>query len=207
MVEPAWRATVEPMYEESLLAALGRIQDHIPAGDLAVQWDVAQELAYLEDVASRPAWFIPVKDGILQRVLRLAAAVDESVALGFHLCYGDLGQKHFVEPTDTAVLVDVGNASLKGATRPVDWIHLAVPKSRADAAYFAPLKQLELGTTEFYLGLLHPEDEEGTRERVKAASEFVGTFGLATECGLGRSSQAELDSILRVAKSVTAPRI
>ncbi|KAF6236099.1 hypothetical protein HO173_005727 [Letharia columbiana] len=195
------------MYEESLLAALGRIQDHIPAGDLAVQWDVAQELAYLEDVASRPAWFIPVKDGILQRVLRLAAAVDESVALGFHLCYGDLGQKHFVEPTDTAVLVDVGNASLKGATRPVDWIHLAVPKSRADAAYFAPLKQLELGTTEFYLGLLHPEDEEGTRERVKAASEFVGTFGLATECGLGRSSQAELDSILRVAKSVTAPRI
>lgn len=206
-MEPAWRATVEPMYEESLLAALGRIQDHIPAGDLAVQWDVAQELAYLEDVASRPAWFIPVKDGILQRVLRLAAAVDESVALGFHLCYGDLGQKHFVEPTDTAVLVDVGNASLKGATRPVDWIHLAVPKSRADAAYFAPLKQLELGTTEFYLGLLHPEDEEGTRERVKAASEFVGTFGLATECGLGRSSQAELDSILRVAKSVTAPRI
>lgn len=202
-MEPAWRATVELMYEESLLAALGRIQDHIPAGDLAVQWDVAQELAYLEDVASRPAWFTPVKDGIL----RLAAAVDEGVALGFHLCYGDLGHRHFVEPTDTAVLVEVGNAILKGATRPVNWIHLPVSKSRADVAYFAPLKQLELGTTELYLGYPHPEDEEGTRERVKAASEIVGTFGLATECGLGRLSQAELDSILRVAKSVTGPKI
>lgn len=195
---------MERMYEESLSAALGRIQDHIPAGDLAVQWDVAQELAYLEDVASRPAWFITVKDEILQRVLRLAAAVDEGVALGFHLCNGDLGHRHFVEPTDTALLVDVGNASLK---KSVDWIHLPVPESRADAAYLAPLKQLELGTSELYLGLLHPEDEEGTRERVKAASEFVGTFGLATECGLGRSSQAELDCILRVAKSDTGPRL
>lgn len=173
------------MYEESLLAAPGRIQDHIPAGDLAVQWDVAQELAYLEDVASRPrpAWFTPVKDGILQRVLRLAAAVDEGVALSFHLCYGDLGHRHFVEPTDTAVLVEVGNAILKGATRPVDWIHLTVPKSRADAAYFAPLKQLELGTTELYLGLLHPEDEEGRGRGSRLRRSLSERLGLPLSVG------------------------
>lgn len=45
LVEPAWRATIEPMYEEALLAALRRIQDHIPASDFAVQWDLAMEFA------------------------------------------------------------------------------------------------------------------------------------------------------------------
>ncbi len=95
----------------------------------------------------------------------------------------------------------------RSATRSVDWIDLPVPKSRVDAAYFAPLKQLELGDTELYLGLLHPDDELGTRERIKAAAVFVATFGLATECGLGRSSQAELDSIHRIAKSVTGPEV
>lgn len=206
-VDPAWRTIVEPMYEKALLAALRRIQDHIPPNDLAVQWDLAHEFACLEGVASTPVWFTPVKEGILQRVLRFAAAADNGVALGFHLCYGDLGHKHFVEPKDTALLVEVGNAILKGATRPVDWIHLPVPKSRVDAAFFAPLAQLELGGTELYLGLLHPDNEERTRERIKAAAGFVGTFGLATECGLGRSSQAELDSILRIAKSVTGPEV
>lgn len=72
--------------------------------------------------------------------------MDDGAASSFHLCCGDLGHKHFVEPKDTAVLVKVGNAILKGVTRPVDWIHLPVPKSRVDAAYFAPLEQLELGT-------------------------------------------------------------
>ena len=207
LVDPAWKATIEPIYEEALLAALRRIQDHIPASDLAVQWDLALEFAYLEGVAFPPLWFPRVKEGLLERVLRLAAAVDDGVALGFHLCYGDLGHRHFVEPKDTAVLVEIGNAILKGATRSVDWIHLPVPKSRVDAAYFAPLKQLELGDTELYLGLLHPDDELVTRERIKAAGVFVATFGLATECGLGRSSQAELDSILRIAKRVTGPEV
>ena len=205
LVEPLWRAIVEPMYEKALLAALRRIQDHIPARDLAIQWDLAQEFAFLEGAASTPAWFTPVKEGILQRVLRLTDAVDDGVAMGFHLCYRDLGHRHFVEPRDTALLVEVGNAILKGAKRSVDWIHLPVPKSRVDAAYFAPLEQLELADAELYLGLLHADDEDGTRERIKAATEFVRIFGLATECGLGRSSLAELDSILEIAERVTGP--
>ena len=207
LVEPAWRAVVEPVYEKALLAALRRIQDHVPAGDLAIQWDLAKEFAFLEGAASTPAWFTPVEEGILQRVLRLTDAVDDGVAMGVHLCYGDLGHRHFVEPSDTALLVEVGNAILKGAARPVDWIHLPVPKSRVDAAYFAPLEQLELGDTELYLGLLHADDEDGTRARIQAAAEFVRGFGLATECGLGRSSVAELDSILEIAERATGPEI
>ena len=204
-VEPAWRATVEPIYEAALLAVLRRVQDYIPANDLAVQWDIALEFAYLEGACPPPTWFSPLKEGLVQRVLKVAAAVDEGVELGFHLCYGDFGHKHFVEPGDTALLVDIGNAVVRGTARPVNWLHMPVPKGRTDAAYYAPLKQLEIGDTELYLGLLHSDDEEGTRKRIQTASEFISPFGLATECGLGRSSQAELDSILEIAARLAGP--
>ena len=207
LIEPAWQKTVEPVYEAALLASLRRIQDHIPAKDLAVQWDLASEFAYLEGAASSPPWFSPLKQGLVQRVLKVAAAVDGEVQLGFHLCYGDFGHKHFVEPKDMALLVEIGNSLLNGATRQVNWLHMPVPKSRTDETYFAPLKRLELGDTELYLGLLHPEDEEGTKQRIETASRIMAPFGVATECGLGRSSQTELDSVLRIAAVVAGPKV
>lgn len=84
---------------------------------------------------------------------------------------------------------------------------MPVPRSRVDEAYFAPLKNLKLGETELYLELIHANDEEGTRDRIKVAAEFISPFGLTTKCGLGRCSQAELESILKIAKTVTGPRI
>lgn len=207
LITPSWRSTVEPLYEETLLTALRRIQDSIPPRDLAIQWDVALEFAYLEGAAPTPPWFTPIKEGLLERVMTLAAAVDEGVELGFHLCYGDRGHKHFIEPKDTALLVEIANAILEGVPRSVDWIQMPVPRNRVDEAYFAPLKNLKLGETELYLGLIHANDEEGTKERIKVAAEFITPFGLTTECGLGRCSQAELESILKIAKTVTGPRI
>ena len=91
LVEPSWRAIVVPMYESALLSAVRRIRDHIPAADLAIQWDLTSEFAYLEGVASSPPWFAPLKEGLLERVYRVAVTVDEDVAMGFHLCYSDLG--------------------------------------------------------------------------------------------------------------------
>ena len=206
LITPSWRSTVEPLYEGALLAALRRIQDHISPSDLAIQWDLASEFAYLEGASGESPCFTPIKEGLLERVVKCAVAVDEGVELGFHLCYGDLGHKHFVEPKDTAFLCEVANGVLESVPRLIDWIHMPVPRSRVDAAYFVPLKNLTLGKTELYLGLLHANDEEGTRDRIKAAAEVIAPFGLATECGLGRSSQAELESILAIAKIVTGPR-
>lgn len=203
MVEPSWRAQVEPLYEAALLAALERIQDEVPAHDLAVQWDMASEFAYLEGAVSSPLWFSPAKEGLVDRIVRLAAAMNDGVQLGFHLCYGDFGHKHFIEPQDTTLLVDFASMLLSRVERRVDWLHMPVPESRVDAAYFEPLKDLQMGSTELYLGLLHADDEEGTRKRIMAAAEFIKPFGLATECGLGRSSQAELESVLDIAKKVT----
>lgn len=41
-------------------------------------------------------WFSPVKEGIMERIVRLSAAVDKEVELGYHLCYGDIQHRHFV---------------------------------------------------------------------------------------------------------------
>ena len=37
LVEPSWRASIEPYYEQALLAAVKRIQDTIANADLAIQ--------------------------------------------------------------------------------------------------------------------------------------------------------------------------
>lgn len=207
-VDPSHQAAAEPVYEKALLSALRRIQDEIPAEDLAIQWDVAVEFAMLENVGFFlfVPWFSPVKEGIMERIVRLAAAVDDKVELGYHLCYGDIQHQHFVQPKDVGLLVEMANLIVEQVQHPVSWIHMPVPKERDDAAYFAPLKTLRLrGNTELYLGVVHYKDEEGTRRRIKAAKEVVKEFGVATECGMGRTPPEELGDILAICATVTAP--
>ena len=203
LVHSAWRAKVELIYEKAMLGVLRRIQDSIPAKDLSIQFDAPSEFAYLEGVATVPVdWFSPVKEGLIERMVKLALAVDDGVELGFHFCYGDFGHKHFTEPKDAGLMVEVGTALLHAVPRPINWIHMPVPKDRTDAAYFSPLKELELGTTELYLGLLHMNDEQGTRKRKEEAKKIVSEFGISTECGMGRATEDELNSVLQVAKKI-----
>lgn len=207
-VDPSHQAAVEPVYEKALLSALRRIQDEIPAKDLSIQWDVAVEFAMLENVQFFlfTPWFSPVKEGIMERIVRVSAAVDKDVELGYHLCYGDIQHRHFVEPKDTALLVEIANLILKQVHHPVNWIHMPVPKDRTDAAYFAPLEGLKLqDNTQLFLGLVHHADEEGTRRRTEAAEKVVKKFGVSTECGMGRTPPEELDGILKICAAVSAP--
>ena len=140
----------------------------------------------------------------------MANAVQPEVEMGFHLCYGDSGHQHFMEPVSTKVMVDVANAIMEGANRPVQWFHMPVPKSRDDLEYFAPLRELNLQQgIVLYLGLVHANDYEGTIVRIEAAEQVgLGSgFGVATECGMGRTPSVKLDSVFqilnRVSKSVT----
>lgn len=205
-LEGPYAAPVEPLYEQALLSSLRRIQAEIPAQDLAVQWDCAVEFGMLEGVFFQPWWEGDVQENIVQRLLRLSAAVDEGVEMGFHLCYGDIGHKHFVEPQDTGKLGGIAQAILEGVSRKVNWIHMPVPKDRDDVSYFEPLKGLDFGETELYLGLLHPNDESGTWKRIQAAKQAgLGSFGVTTECGMGREQPENLESIFQIARDVTVP--
>lgn len=215
-VDYAYRERVEPLYMKRLIQDLRHLQDVIPAKDLAIQIDVAVEFAYLEyergrlsDPLFKP-YFLSVKEGVLERISELSSAIDQDVQLGYHLCYGDLQHQHFVQPEDIGQLVDIamGISKRVGPRHPIQWIHMPVPKDRSDAAYFEPLKGLDIGDTELFLGLIHAHDEHGSDERLKAAqSSYPHSFGVATECGMGRTPFDDIDSILTIARHLTAAEI
>jgi hypothetical protein len=204
-VDPPDRAAVEPAYTTQLMAELDAICAAIPHDELAIQWDVAVEFGILEGVWPPP--FPDLQAGIVSRLMDAGQRVPDAVELGYHLCYGDAGHRHFAEPKDTQPMVEVANAVAAGLTRPLQWLHLPVPRDRTDDAYYAPLRALRLHPqTELYLGLVHLTDGvEGTRRRIDAARRVVPEFGVATECGLGRRPAATIPDLLRMHAEVTAP--
>lgn len=197
-VELGSQNVVEQAYERRMLEELAEICAAIPHDQLAVQWDIAVEFGVLEGVW--PVAFENPEQGIIERLVRIGEQVPEGVELGFHLCYGDYGHQHFVQPKDTARLVTVANAISAGVQRSVQWLHLPVPRDRSDDAYYAPLAGLNLHPeTELYLGLVHyTEGVEGTRQRIAAAQKVVQAFGVATECGLGRRDPATIPALLEI---------
>lgn len=142
--------------------------------------------------------------GLTERSAQNAARVPIDVEVGFHLCYGDAGEQHFVEPADAANLVRFANALLTASDRPITWLHLPVPIERDDDAYFAPLDDLLLPEdTELHLGLIYREDgPEGARRRIATALRHVPRFGVATECGIGRAPAGATEDLLRTHAAV-----
>lgn len=121
--------------------------------------------------------------------------------------------RHWKEPESLQVITERGLAIFNQSVRAINYFHAPVPLSVMDKldAYFAPLTQLipkfkEHGT-ELYLGLVHYHDLEGTQTRIDAAKKAFGDFefGVATECGWGRTPEAEIESILAISRSVSEP--
>lgn len=189
---------VYPHYLAALMRELDRILATIPHDQLAVQWDVAVELGLWEGLFPPPPgdW----KKMILDQLAELGNRLPAGVQMGYHLCYGDRGHKHFVEPKDSANLVEIANGVAARLTRSLDWLHLPVPRSRDDDAYFAPLARLALPPqTTLFLGLVHATDGlDGARRRIAAAERVVPRFGIGTECGLGRRNPATIPDLLRL---------
>jgi hypothetical protein len=183
-----------PAYERAMLREVERICASIPHRDLAIQWDVCLEMVAWDGRWERARSFPGMEQVFAANFARLGSAVPSDVELGFHLCYGDLDAKHFVEPLDATKMVEMANLITRSVPRPITWIHMPVPIDRTDAAFFAPLTNLQLGErTELYLGLVHAQDGvEGARTRIAAAQQFVGNFGVASECGISRGRDPNL---------------
>ena len=198
------RALIEPIYEARLLAELDEIVQAIPATELAIQWDTAAEFGIIEGVFA--SWFENEQTEILERLIRLGNAVPDGVELGYHLCYGDSGQKHFTEPADTTHLTTIANSIAAGIERPLNWIHLPVPKDRINREYYQPLMNLELSPeTEIYLGLIHDgEGADTNTQRIEAAKSVLQNFGLASECGFGRRPAETVQPLIETHAQLTA---
>jgi hypothetical protein len=204
------RGAIEPVYTAAILRELDGILAAIPHDDLAIQWDVASEMGIIERAAGygkvMEAWWPGDRfDGLVARLAALIDAVPQDVEVGVHLCYGDAGEKHFVEPVDAGNLVRYANAVVAASARPLTWLHLPVPIDRDDDAYFAPLAGLAFDG-ELYLGLVHREDGvDGAARRIEAARTFVPEFGVATECGIGRAPEGTTEGILQTHAEVASP--
>jgi hypothetical protein len=194
-VSPTSLAAYLPAYERALLAALREIVDTIPHRDLSIQWDVCQEvLAFEHYFPHRPPSY---KDDVFNELARLGDAVPREVEFGYHLCYGSPRDEHLVMPKDTAILVEMTRGVLGRLRRCMDFLHIPVPRDRTDDDYFAPLASLSLpAETTLYLGLLHHADPRGDRARIAAAGRATPRFGVATECGWGRSDPARVPALL-----------
>ncbi|MCS6946683.1 MAG: hypothetical protein NZM12_03610, partial [Steroidobacteraceae bacterium] len=184
---------VLPAYEQAMVREAQRICAEIPAHDLALQWDVCIEMVQWDGRSSALPPLPDQAEIFSGQFARLTAAIPEPVELGFHLCYGDMDAKHFVEPLDLGKAVELANLIVGASRHRVNWLHMPVPMTRDDSGYFAPLRNLVRGDTELYLGLVHAEDGvAGTVRRMRSASAVVPDFGIATECGFGRARTRSL---------------
>jgi len=194
-------------YERAMIREVEAICRAIPHHDLCVQWDLCQEMILCD---GQPQDEFPEVQStlgeIVGRVVKLCRPIPDEAELGFHLCYGDYGAKHFIEPKDMARLVEMANALSAAIGHEIAYLHMPVPVARSDDAYFQPLTSLQLRPgTEIYLGLVHASDGvDGTQKRIDAAHRYLSDFGIASECGMARARTPDVvESLLRIHAEVT----
>ena len=207
VVVPAALPAVEAAYERAMMAEVAALCRHIPQRDLCIQWDVCNEMVIWD---GQPTDAVPSgvsRESLLARMGRLCAAVPVEVELGVHLCYGDFGARHFVEPKDAAKMVEFANALSNSIKDRLAYIHMPVPIERRDDGFHRPLRDLKLKQgTELFLGLVHAKDGvEGAKARIAAARRYVPEFGIATECGMARArSEETVRTLLKIHADVCA---
>jgi hypothetical protein len=194
---------LDPVFNTALKREIDKVAAALPHGQIAIQFDVASAV-FARLQRGEPNAYGKTREEMLttfSRILTdLADHVPADIELLFHFCYGDSNHKHVVEPRDMGDMVDVANRLSADIKRPIQLIHMPVPRDRSDEAYFEPLKRLRLKPeTELCLGLVHYTDGVlGTRRRMAAAERHAADFSVATECGFGRRDPNTIPELLRI---------
>ena len=206
------QALLDDAYNRAVANDMRKIVDTLPHEDIAIQFDIASAVfARLErgEATIYGRTKLEMTDRFAAIVATLANKVPADIPLLFHFCYGDANHKHAIEPTDMGDMVAMANALFEKIVRPVNLIHMPVPRDRSDDAYFAPLSRLQKPVgTELVLGLVHYTDGvEGTRTRIDTALRFAPSFSVATECGFGRRDPSTIPALLDVHLDASAYRV
>jgi hypothetical protein len=194
---------LDPVFNQALKCEIDKISAGLPHDQISIQFDVASAV-FARLQRDEPNAYGKNRDEMLasfSRILAdLADHVPDDIELMFHFCYGDSNHKHVIEPVDMADMVDMANRLSADIKRPINLIHMPVPRDRSDDAYFEPLSGLQLRQgTELSLGLVHYTDGlAGTRKRLTVAERHAGVFSIATECGFGRRDPATIPELLRI---------
>ena len=197
-VEASDQLKVEPAIDAAMVNDLAKIQANIPANKLSIQFDVCTEV--VGTGGGQPLPYEDHLDGSAARISRLGGEVKDNVEFGIHLCYGDPGHRHIIEPSDLGTSVAFANRISDQLSRRIDFIHMPVPRGRFDDEYFKALKGLKLASeTKLILGLIHFTDGvDGSRRRMEIADKFIGGYDIATECGFGRRDPATIPQLLEI---------
>jgi hypothetical protein len=171
-------------YADLVAREIERLTAAVPAGDLALQWDIAYETLDIEEVLSWSgggAW-----ERYTAAVDLLPRLVPPETLVGYHLCYGTFPEWPMYEARDMSVLVRMANYAVAHSGRRADWLHMAGPRylRSEDERFFRPLIGLEHGDARVFLGIVLPLDgEAGLRRRQATAAKFLPDFGVALYCG------------------------
>jgi hypothetical protein len=194
---------LDPVYNDAVRREIDKLARAIPHDQLAIQFDVASAV-FARLQRNEPSAYGRNKEEMLATfgkiLVDLADRVPPGIELMFHFCYGDSNHRHVVEPVDMGDMVDLANCLAREIARPIELIHMPVPRDRSDDAYFEPLRRLKLApATQLCLGLVHHTDGlAGTRRRLATAEKYVQNFAIATECGFGRRPVETIPELLRI---------
>lgn len=195
--DPADYPIIKPAYEAGIRREIKKMLEKIPAQDLVLQWDVCVELL---DIAGVLPW-LPADNKFARNVEpipRLSHDIPEEVLLGYHFCYGTLGGWPMVKFKDLELCVKLSNEAVAKSGRRVDFVHMPATR-KCDEAYFQPLRDLKIGDTKVYLGIIHDTDGvEGFQKRLMMARKHLSDFGVASVCGYGRCPVEDVPRVLEV---------
>jgi len=182
---------VAPGFTEALTAEVTEMIRHIPASELAIQWDMAIENRLIEN---------KLKDGdqtgaeaeaarVAKPAADICAAIPADVALGYHSCYGTLDGWPSRQPPDAMGTVLLLNAVVAASGRQVDFVHFPTLDA-ADETFFKPFERFELAGARAYVGAIHHlHGEGGLRDQITSIKKHLPEFGLAAPCGFGRAPE------------------
>jgi hypothetical protein len=197
------RAKVEPALEAAVRREVERIAAAIPANELAIQWDFCHEV--IGQDGGIELHFSDILENATRRLCGLLDCIPADVEAGVHLCYGDPGHKHVIEPRDCGTCAAFTTRILANSPRAVTWVHIPIPRGWKDVRFYQPLSQLAGAPTQIYLGLVHYTDGiEGTLQRIELARQVLTPFGIATECGFGRRDPATVNQLLEIHRCAAA---
>lgn len=177
-------------WQEALQDEYRRMLEVIPADELCVQIDYCTELVHVGGQGLKSFPWLPdlSRDELFARYASEGyigghiAGLPEEVRIGFHICCGTMPVYPAQPLDDIGLPVDLANAIQKVAGGIVSYFHLPAMVD-SDEAYFAPLRRLDIGQAEIFLGLECNDGIEGMERRIGAARKALPKFGVAHYCG------------------------
>ena len=199
----ALHAPVDPIYNEAVKREIDKIAAALPHDEIAIQFDVASAVfARLE--RNQASSYGRTKEETQQTFSNILIELGNHVP-GEHRSAVPPLLRRFQPQARGRADRHGGHGGVCQScqpqiARPIQLIHMPVPRNRADDAYFQPLRNLKLRSeTQLCLGLVHHTDGiEGTKKRIATAKKYVSGFAVGTECGFGRRDPKTIPELLRI---------